>query len=150
MNNIWENYKINNINNLLFKVRDIVDNLDNNIQISAAVKTDPLLSKKKWSQDWRFWLTEELVDFVVVMNYIPDIIDFHDAIESIKADIDKELFNRILIGISIYNQSAESVSDKILDAYLHKFKGVSLFSYDNRKNDLLWYNDLLDVFNMID
>ena len=109
-----------------------------------------LLSKKKWSQDWRFWLTEELVDFVVVMNYIPDIIDFHDAIESIKANIDKNSFNRILMGISIYNQNATNVSDKIYLSYLYNFKGISLFSYDNRKNDLFWYNDIIDIFEIIE
>ena len=40
------------------------------------------------------------------------------------------------MGISIYNQNALNVSDKIYLSYLYNFKGISLFSYDNRKNDL--------------
>ena len=54
------------------------------------------------------------------------------------------------MGISIYNQDAIGVSDKFYLSYLYNFKGISLFSYDNRKNDLLWYNDIIDIFQIIE
>ena len=150
MQNIWNNYKIKNINNLLVEVQKIVDSLDSNVQISAAVKPDPFLAKKKWSQDWKYWLDKELIDFVVVMNYLPDMIDFNYSIEAIKSNMDKESFSKILMGISIYNQDALNVSDKIYLSYLYNFKGISLFSYDNRKDDLLWYNNIIDIFQIIE
>ena len=65
------------------------------------------------------------------MNYMPDMIDFNYSIESIKSNIDKDSFNKILMGISIYNQDAINVSDKIYLSYLYNFRGISLFSYDS-------------------
>ena len=63
-----------------YNVKNKIDSLGRNIKISAAVKTNPILSKKKWSQDWNSWINEGLVDFVVAMNYDSDIINFSNNI----------------------------------------------------------------------
>ena len=169
MKQIWANYKINNINNLLYRIKTHVDRLDKNVQISAAVKANPIISKKKWSQDWKFWINEGLVDFVVTMNYDSDYINFIKNIDIIKKDfyktdfnddglvnnldfsISKDIFrNKIVMGIAIYNQDALKVSNKIYFSYYNNFKGISLFPYDVNKDTTYWFNDLLDVFQIIE
>ena len=149
MKNIWKNYKIENISNLIRSISSNIDSLDSNIKLSAAVKADPIISKKKWAQDWENWLNEEIIDFVVVMNYHPDIINFNHNIESIKQQFDKNKFNKIIMGIAIYNQDFQNVSDKVYLSYLYNFKGISLFSYDNKKDDLKWFDKMLDIFEII-
>ena len=54
------------------------------------------------------------------------------------------------MGIAIYNQDFSSVSDKVYLSYLYNFKGISLFSYDNRKDNLRWFDNMLDIFEIID
>ena len=150
MQSIWNNYKIENINNLVYRVRNSIDSLEKKVKLSAAVKPNPDLSKKKWSQDWKTWIDSNIVDFVVPMNYSSDMISFNHNIEIIKDQIEKNKFDKIIMGISIYNQDAVSVSDKVYLSYLYNFKGFSLFSYDNKKDSLYWFKDILDIFEIID
>ena len=150
MKNTWKKFKIENINNLIHNVYSDIDSLNKKIELSAAVKADPILSEKKWSQDWESWIKKEIIDFVVVMNYSPDMINFNHNIESIKLQFNKNKFNKIIMGIAIYNQDFTSVSDKVYLSYLYNFKGISLFSYDNKKNDLIWFDRMLDIFEVID
>tara|TARA_B100001142_G_scaffold27541_3_gene24726 strand:- start:7493 stop:8674 length:1182 start_codon:yes stop_codon:yes gene_type:complete len=150
MNSIWSDYKTSNINSLVYKVRNRIDSLNKDIKISAAVKTNPLISKKKWSQDWRYWIDEGIMDFVVTMNYDPSLVNFSKNIESIRSEFSRYDFNKIIMGIAIYNQDALEVSDKIYLSYIYNFKGISLFPYDSKKANTYWFNDILDVFQIID
>ena len=122
--------------------------------LSAAVKSDPSLAKNKWSQDWNFWLNSNLLDFAIVMNYASNSAGFYDSIESIRNNMREESLNKIIMGISTYNQDSKKVSDKIYLSYLYGFKGISLFSYDsindNQKKDLNWFYPIIDIFNIID
>ena len=44
------------------------------------------------------------------------------------------------MGIGCYNQQAEDAADKISLVKLHRFGGISLFSFDNHINDLNWFD----------
>ena len=147
---IWNNYKRENITNLINSASNTIDSLNKKIKISAAVKADPIISKKKWSQDWEDWINREILDFVVVMNYSPNMINFNHNIESIKQRFEKNQFDKIIMGIAIYNQDFSNVSDKIYLSYLYNFKGISLFSYDNKKDDLRWFDNMIDIFEIIE
>ena len=48
------------------------------------------------------------------------------------------------MGISVYNQSAESVIDKIFLTRLNDFNGISFFSYGTHKENLEWFNPILE------
>ena len=149
---VWSNYKINNINNLLLNLKKVIDNQDKDIYLSAAVKSNPDSAKNKWSQDWVFWLDSDLLDFAVLMNYAPNSTDFYNSIGSIK-DHEGQDLNKIVMGISTYNQDSKKVSEKIYLSYLYGFKGISLFSYNsiekNQKTDLNWFYPIIDIFNTI-
>ena len=149
MKTIWNNYKIENINNLLINVNKIINESENkDIDFSAAVKPDYYLAKMK-SQDWMEWLDLELLDFVVLMNYASDNLKFIDPILQILTRSNGHEDN-IVMGVSTYNQSANQVSDKLCTSYKSQFKGISLFSYnsieDNQKDDLFWFNPILEFF----
>ena len=83
------------------------------------------------------------------MNYDPNIINFNNAIEIIKEEVNKTRFNKVIMGIGVYNQDSNDVIDKIYLSYLYGFSGVSLFSYDNKKNEFDWYNEIMESLNNI-
>ena len=121
--------------------------LDEKIVLSAAVKPNPYISKKKWSQDWKNWIDKGLLDFVVVMNYHEDNFNFSLNIESIKKEIQTEKFNKIIMGISIWNQEALDVKFKIARSKQNKFKGISLFSYESQKDNNFYFMDIKGTFD---
>ena len=86
------------------------------------------------------------------MNYAPNSTDFYNSIGSIK-DHEGQDLNKIVMGISTYNQDSKKVSEKIYLSYLYGFKGISLFSYNsiekNQKTDLNWFYPIIDIFNTI-
>ena len=149
MKTMWDNYKIQNINNLLVDIKKTIIESDKDISVSAAVKPDPNLAKDKWSQDWMQWLGSDFLDFVVLMNYASDNIGFYGPISSIKEKNNQDL-EKIIMGISTFNQSSKQVSEKIYLSHLYGFQGISLFSYytidENQKENLIWFDPIIDVF----
>ena len=58
----------------------------------------------------------------------------------------KDELNRIYMGISTYNQDAQSAADKVLMSRLNGFHAVSIFSYDSHKHNLDWFQPVIDSF----
>jgi len=83
------------------------------------------------------------------MNYAPDNIGFYEPISSIKEKDNQDL-EKIVMGISTFNQSPKQVSEKIYLSHLYGFQGISLFSYytidKNQKKNLIWFDPIIDVF----
>ena len=148
MKETWNKYKRDNINSLISQTRQEIKISDKKIALSAAVKPNPKISKKKWSQDWKTWINKELLDFVVVMNYHEDKTNFNLNIESIKKEIKK--IDKIIMGISIWNQESSDVKVKINKSKENKFKGISLFSYESQKDNGFYFMDIKNAFDKID
>ena len=67
------------------------------------------------------------------MNYAIDSRTFINNIKSIKKNIyDNE---KIVIGISLYNQDEKNISEKILLAKYGGYDKICLFSYETIKNN---------------
>ena len=79
------------------------------------------------------------------MNYYKEIRNFNNSIQIIKSNFDDMDIKRIIMGIATYNQDVQSAIDKILLTRLNGFQGVSIFSYDSHKNNLNWFNPLIDA-----
>ena len=65
-------------------------------------------------------------------------------IKIMKNNIDKNFINKIIMGISTYNQNAETVSDKIFLSRLEGFNGISIFSYNTHKDSLEWFDPIVE------
>ena len=145
--NIWDKFRQDAITNFLRLISESVINSGKDIQISAAVKPNLLIAKKRFFQDWDTWLNDGLLDFVVPMNYYADIKNFNNDLQIMKYFIDEKLHNNIIMGIATYNQSSEDAADKILISRLNGFSGVSIFSYDAHKNNLDWFFPVIHALN---
>ena len=145
--NSWDAFKQSKITELLEFINEDIDLLDRNIAISAAVKPNLIEAKDRWHQNWQNWLERDLVDFVVPMNYSSDLITFMTNIKIMRNSINDIYINKIIMGVAAYNQDAESVVDKIFLTRLNEFKGISIFSYGVHKDNLEWFNPVLESLN---
>jgi len=121
-----------NLTEFLAKIHDHINDLDSSIILSLAVKPNPDISRRQYSQDWLNWLNNDLCDRLLLMNYNTDFEFFKsDAMLALNlAESDK-----IVIGISTYNQNEEAVLQRVRYVQNNSFSGFALFSYNHLKNN---------------
>ena len=140
----WVKFKQKKITELLEFINEDIDLLNREIIISAAVKPNLIDAKLRWHQDWQDWIERDLVDFVVPMNYSSDLVSYMTNIKIMKDNISEDYLGKIIMGISVYNQTAESAIDKIFLARLNGFSGISIFSYGVHRNNLDWFDPFIE------
>ncbi|MEE9167398.1 MAG: family 10 glycosylhydrolase [Candidatus Neomarinimicrobiota bacterium] len=131
----WNRYRRDSVTELVRRCNSLILDVNPVCILSAAVKPEPAVAKSRFFQEWDRWLAEGLVDFVVPMNYTPNLTEFARNIDRIHESIPTRYWPGIIMGIAIYNQNALDARDKIRYARIVGFPGISLFSYDSRKND---------------
>ena len=81
------------------------------------------------------------------MNYESDINKFNFNNRLINNRLNEDKRNRIVMGISTFNQSAINASDKIILSRLSGYKNYSIFNYNNYNHMIGWYNPIINVLN---
>ena len=145
MKNNWDQFKMDKITEFIRSIKYSIINDSLDLQLSAAVKPDILEAKFRWYQDWTSWIDEELLDFCVVMNYYTDFNKFNSINRIISTEIKNK--KRVNIGISVFNQSQNSISNKIMYSRLNGYDNFTLFPYDLNKDTTNWYKPVYKTLN---
>lgn len=115
------------------------------IIISAAVKADLSKAHLYYYQEWDRWLKEGWLDWAVPMNYVEDNTQF---LSRIRGMLSSGLMDKLLIGVSLFNQSETAAIDKILEIQELSLHGFVLFSYQqfrqNKKLKRLYYQKVIN------
>ena len=138
LSNIWNIYNQENITELLNNIKLYINSFHPNILISAAVKPNPREAKNKWSQDWISWINQDILDFVIPMNYGIDSHLFIDNLRRIKEEILN--IDKVIMGIAIYNQDEAAIAQKIILSKYSGFNNICLFSYNLLRGDKIDLN----------
>ena len=146
----WKRFRQDAVTQLVKDTYIEIQNSNKNMVLSAAVKPHLIEAQNRWSQDWGHWVQEGFIDYVVPMNYFKEIRHFNNSIQIMKSNLSQENINRVIIGVSTYNQDSQSAADKVLLARLNGFRGVSIFSYDSHKNNLDWFQPITDALGIPD
>jgi len=141
----WINFRQDAVTDLVRNIYSEIHKPGKHIKLSAAVKPNIVDAKYRWYQEWDKWIQEGIIDFVVPMNYFKEIGKFNNSVQVMKSNLSRDQLNKVIIGISTYNQDAQSAADKILLARLNGFLGVSIFSWDSHKNNLDWFQPINDA-----
>ena len=141
----WDKFRRDAVTELVRNIYHEVHKPGHNIKLSAAVKPNIIDAKYRWHQEWDKWVQKGIIDFVVPMNYFKEIRDFNNSVQIMKSNLAQDELEMVVIGVSTYNQDAQSAADKILLARLNGFKGVSIFSWDSHKNNLDWFQPINDA-----
>jgi len=137
-----EDYKRNTITNLVMEIRKLISELCPDCKLSAAVKPNIYLARDQFFQEWDVWLVEGYLDFVMPMNYIPSLRKFISNIDLIYENFPEKYIEKIIMGISTYNQSPSEVVQKIDISRLREFPGISIFSYNVIKEKKSYYSKI--------
>jgi len=148
MNVAWKKFRQNAVSNLVYDTYKTIQESGKEISLSAAVKPNLVEARNRWNQDWGSWVQDGYIDFVVPMNYFKEIRHFNNSVQIMKSNLYADDMDRIIMGISTYNQDAQSAADKILLSRLNGFKGVSVFSYDSHKNNLDWFQPVTEALGV--
>ena len=79
------------------------------------------------------------------MNYYTDLSKYNSINTIISNQINNQ--NKIIIGLSTFNQSPNLISNKILISRLEGYKNFSLFPYSFTKDTSNWYNPIYENLN---
>ncbi|MEE9190830.1 MAG: family 10 glycosylhydrolase, partial [Candidatus Neomarinimicrobiota bacterium] len=143
----WEAFKRNSITLLISQIKTLRDQKYPELVISAAVKPNLNEAKERFGQDWLKWLIDGLIDWAVVMNYLPDVQIFADNLDVIRNKIPEDLLAKIYIGIATYNQSPEDFYTKVMYTSCSNFSNYSVFSYNDLTNQPGYSDRLRQIFS---
>jgi len=116
------------LSNYLELISNTIKSIRPDLELSVAVKPDPIEAKHRYFQDWLSWLKDSYCDFVAIMNYRTEWKDFSFVLEQLEP---QNLSDKIIVGISTYNQDEKAVLKRLEAAKKGGFLGYSLFSYNH-------------------
>jgi len=132
-------FKRNSITSFVKKASDKIRSNSNNIIISAAVKPNIYDAKLLFFQEWDLWLSAGYLDWAVPMNYAVNNNDFVQNMYMIKDNLPSKYHEKIVVGVSTYNQNPRSAGKKIQRLRNMNFNNISIFSYTEfAKNPYYW------------
>ena len=136
---LFSEFKRNSITEFVKKASEKIKSNSNKIIISAAVKPNIYDAKLLFSQEWDLWLSAGYLDWAVPMNYMVRIDDFVQNMYMIKDNLPSKYHDKIVAGVSIYNQNPRQAGNKIQRLRKMNFNNISIFSYTEfEKNPYYW------------
>ena len=142
----WSNAKRKSITNLVKETKSLINDSYPEVLLSAAVKPNLYIARERFLQEWDVWLAAGYVDWVVPMNYSPNMREFSRNISVINDHFPKKYRDKIIMGIAIYNQDPIDAAKKVKYSIDERFIGISVFSYNQMKRNSD-YSILFDNIN---
>lgn len=104
--------------------------LNENCEVSVAVKPDANIAKNDYGQDWLQWLRTEACDYVILMNYSAENKEFKKNLKMAKS---YKVAKRIVNGIGVYKLNGEQLQQRISQSQKNGLGGYCLFSFTSFK-----------------
>ena len=124
----WAAYKADCVTRFVRELRTALRQTRPGMALTAAVKPDPEIARRRYGQDWVRWIREDLVDVVTPMMYSPSLREVRRQVALVTTEVPGD---RMWAGIAVYNQSLSSAARKIEAAEDAGFGGISIFSYNS-------------------
>ena len=152
----WVEFKNSHIDSLVKELNNLLTSYNQEkskeIKLSVAVKPDIYEAKIRWNQNWDYWLENNFVDFVVIMNYYADTESFSNNLWNIyKYFYTSKNINNIYVGINTIEKNLGKTSlrdvniirQQVQNAKDFSFPGVAIFSSEYYNFNPTLY---LDIF----
>lgn len=127
----YDKWRTQNVTELVSHIRNELKKSAPNVTFSTAVFGRYPTCIYSIGQDWKAWIDDGLVDFVVAMNYTHDMNLYR---ELVSAQADTKYREKIVSGIGVNSfegmLSVTQVFHQIRFAGFKKLRGISLYSYE--------------------
>lgn len=124
---LWDNWRRDQVSAFVSKVNNVCKSAGKQISVAGICWADRAYLSA--FQDWRGWLEEGIVDFVVSMNYSTDKkFAKYLSREAVVSKSEKKSY--IGLGAYLLVDQPENLSDQINDAVGFGADGIVIFSYD--------------------
>ena len=136
--NTYKTFLRQNLTGLLIQLRQYAHQFKKPVELSVAVKPNRDIAKELYFQDWGSWLSNDICDHVVIMNYDTVMSNFTNNLNTALVEQYK---SKVIIGISTYNQDFRAVFNRINETQKKENGGYVIFSYNYlREHQSYFYN----------
>ncbi len=142
ISNIYKDFLRQNITEFLIQLKQYINHFKSPVELSIAVKPNREIAYQSYFQDWGSWLTNNICDHVVIMNYDTNMSNFMNNLNMALID---QYDSKVIIGISTYNQDFQAVYDRIVKIRNTKNGGYVLFSYNYLREHQSYLHNLRKV-----
>ena len=144
--NAWSDFRRKELSVFVSRIRSQIHTKHPNVRLSAAVWADIDMAKNEFFQDWTEWVRQGYIDLAVPMNYATDNKVFEKRIKDAQSALPDSIFTtKIIMGISIYNQSSIAMNEKIDICRKYGMKGLSFFSYESVRKDRAYFQEMAEA-----
>jgi uncharacterized lipoprotein YddW (UPF0748 family) len=144
---LYDQYRMDAITDFLSGVQKANQELIFPLEISAAVKSNPLRAKIDYFQNWESWLLTGKLSFVVSMLYETNLQRFEKELQKIKSAIPPEHRSKVWGGIGVWNQDWQDAAQKITRLRYHNFENMVFFSWKILRDDPDYFRSLEKFIN---
>ncbi len=144
--NAWAEFRRKELTTFVSNVHTQVVSKSSNIRVSAAVWADLNMAKNELFQDWTEWLKKGYIDLAVPMNYATDNNVFERRIKDAQSALpDSVFYKKVIMGISMYNQTSAAMNEKIEICRKYGMPGISFFSYESVRKDRSYFQKMAET-----
>lgn len=140
--NLYKDFLRHNITEFLIELKQYIHQFKSPVELSVAVKPNKEIAYESYFQDWQSWLTNDICDHIVIMNYDTIMSNF---INNLNMAVINQYESKVIVGISTYNQDFQAVYDRIVKTKNIKNGGYALFSYNYLREHQSYLHNLRKV-----
>ena len=132
----WNRWREEQVTAVVATVREALNRQAPAVQLSAAVAPELSVARLLFLQDWRRWLADGLVDFVVPMAYTSSAANLQDILDALRRDMEalapwrdpRALVSRVVMGLGLFTAPPQAVAEQVLAVRRATGGGVALFA----------------------
>lgn len=132
----WNRWREEQVTSVVAAVRQALNRQAPGVALSAAVAPELSVARLLFLQDWRRWLADGLVDFVVPMAYTASAPNLQDILDALRRDLQalapwrdpQALLSRVVVGLALFSVPPEAVAEQVLAVRRAGAAGTALFA----------------------
>lgn len=132
LNAAWREFRVRQINKFIHRARQVINQSDSKIKMSAAVFRNENSAAGNIGQDWPEWARRDWVDFVTPMNYTKSVEGFKNAARR-QIKIGRKFGVKVYPGIGLTTNRLDTVGTirQIEAARESGAEGFVIFEYNH-------------------